>query len=560
MKKIIIAILCLTLFYSCEKSVFEEVPSDKYSDATVWTDPDLVDFYINEVYNGMGMWVTDGLCWDSMTDQSFSMFNWAGDQLIPKGVLDQYNSNQVGVNYNKGGDSDSGLWGYMYKKIRAVNKFFEKIDQVDADQTWKDTRKGEMHFLRAYFYSKLANTFGNAPIITSTYNLNDDFLSVTQSNYKQLCAFIDSELDQAIELLPLTATEPGRIAKGAAMALKAEQLLYEASPYYNDGNYDLVTLEKAKEVNSQIMATGLYSLTPDYSDATRLRFNSEIILARYMSANRIIDRDNTMDRDLAPGGAGGYTSYTPLQTLVDDYEVIDGNTTFIPATWSNNVRTVTTNPKYDDNNPYVNRDPRFYATVYFNGAKRNADYTIDSYTGGKDSRQSTVSAWWNNTWSSYYVAKFVNQRDVNAFPDKPFSNTMWVEYRLGEVYLNQAEILYQLGESDSNGDALWYVNKIRQRAGVPALSSLDMDNIRHERNIELALEGKRYQDLRRWGIYDKVMKTGQWGLTIAKQDDGSYITSLYCINPPAWIDKFYWIPIPQVEINKNPNLIQAPGW
>lgn len=560
MKKILLAIFCLTLVYSCNKQVFEKAPSDEYSETIVWADPGLVDLFINEVYNGMGMWVTDGFCWDAMTDQCYSLFNWAGEQYIPKGILDQNNSNEVGVDYNKGGDSQSGLWGYMFKKIRATNVFFERIDKVPADKSWSDLRKGEMHYLRAYFYAKLANTFGNVPIITSSFGLDDDFLKATQSNFKDVSAFIDSELDQAIALLPLTTSDPGRVSKGAAMALKAEQLLYTASPLHNGGSYDLAILEKAKVVNSAIIATGLYQLTAVYADATRVRFNSEVIFARYMSANRIIDQDNTMDRDLSTGGVGGYTSYDPLQTLVDDYEVIDGSSTFIPATWSNNVRTITSNPAYDDNNPYINRDPRFYATVYYNGAQRNANYTIESYIGGKDSRQSTVSAWWNNSWSSYFVAKFVNQRDVNAFPDRAFSNTMWVESRLGEVYLNQAEILLKLGESDPNGDALWYVNQIRTRAGMPSLVTLDEDKLRHERNIELAFEGKRYQDLRRWDIYDKVMKTGEWGLSIAKQNDGSFVSSLYSINPPGWDNKFYWIPIPEVEMNKNPNLIQAPGW
>lgn len=561
MKKIILAIFCITLVYSCNKDVFEKAPKDEYSENIVWTDPNLVDLFINEVYNGMGNWVTDGLSWDAMTNQCYSMFNWAGDQYIPKGILDQNNSKVVGVNYNKGGDSPSGLWGYMFKKIRATNVFFERVDKVPADQSWSDLRKGEMHYLRAYFYSKLANTFGNVPIITSSFGLDDNFLDLKQSNFKDVSAFVDAELDQAIALLPLTqSSDPGRITKGAAMALKAQQLLYTASPLYNGGSYNLAILAKAKIVNSNIIATGLYQLTTVYEDATRTRFNPEVIFARYMGANRIIDRDNTMDRDLSTGGAGGYTSYIPLQTMVDDYEVVDGSNTFIPATWSNNVRTVTSNPKYDDNNPYVNRDPRFYATIYYNGAQRNANYTIESYVGGKDSRQSTVSAWWNNTWSSYYVAKFVNQRDVNAFPDKPFANTMWVESRLAEVYLNQAEILLKLGESDAKGDALWYVNQIRTRAGMPSLITLNEDKLQHERNIELAFEGKRFQDLRRWKIYDKVMQTGQWGLSLAKQDNGSFVTSLYRINPPGWSDKFYYIPIPQVEMNKNPTLIQAPGW
>lgn len=403
MKKIILFIIPLSLIaISCEEDVFETSPTDKFEEHGVWSSLDLVNPYVNEVYNGMGNWVTDGLALSSMTDDTYSMFNWAGGRTVAEMTLNENNSQQLGVNYNKGGtyspDRDAtlrtGKWGYMYYKIRGVNQFFANIDNVPGDPAVIDRLKGEMYFLRAYFYAQLANVFQEVPIITREYEISDDFLDITKSSYQEVTDFIVEQCDLAIELLPTTfPSGPGRATKGAAMALKAEQLLYAASPLANAGSYDMGKLDKARAAHEDIINLGTYSLykPADYRNIFLDKANPEIIFAKYTNGDLMIDRENSMERDIAPAGTGGYTAYNPLQSLVDDFEVIDGATTFIPATWNGTTRTVTANPAYDDNDPYKNRDPRFYATILYNGAQRGTNgYVVDSWAGGKDSRQSTV--------------------------------------------------------------------------------------------------------------------------------------------------------------------------
>ena len=382
MKKILYTLLILSFFIvSCEKQVFEEIPTDKYAQTVVWRSLDLVDPFVNEVYNGVGNWVTDGLALSSMTDDTYAMFTWSGEKIVAGMTLSPSNSNALGVNYNKGGTYSpdraytitTGKWGYMFSKIRATNQFFTHIDEVTGDQAIKDRMKGEVHFLRAYFYAQLVNVYGTVPIITKEFGIDDNFSDITKSSYQQVTDFIVQECDLAISLLPNSfPSEPGRATKGAAMALKAEQLLYAASPLVNGGNYDAAKLQKAKTAHEAIIDLGIYSLyrPADYRNIFLDKANPEIIFAKYTSGDLMIDRENTMERDIAPSGTGGYTAYCPLQSLVDDFEVIDGNNTFIPATWDGITRTVTNNPKYSDNDPYLNRDPRFYATILSNGSKR----------------------------------------------------------------------------------------------------------------------------------------------------------------------------------------------
>ena len=286
--------------------------------------------------------------------------------------------------------------------------------------------------------------------------------------------------------------------------------------------------------------------------------NTEMVFGRFLTSNEVIDRDNTSNRDLAPGSVGGFTTYTPTQTLVDQFEVIINDTsTVIPATWSNNVRTVTTNPAYSDSDMYSNRDPRFYETVYYNGAMRNPDHSIATYVGGGDDRACTGCQWWNNGFFGYYVAKKVGERHLNVFPDPPHNDDLTTYHRLGGIMLNQAEILFQLG--DVSG-ALSKVNQIRTRAGMPLRTSIDMDMIKHETVVELIGEGKRFNNLRRWSDIENYNKNGEWGMKHIKNADGSFTSTVISITTPSWDDKYYWIPIPQAEMNKNPNLIQAPGY
>ena len=252
-----------------------------------------------------------------------------------------------------------------------------------------------------------------------------------------------------------------------------------------------------------------------------------------------------------------FTTYTPTQSLVDQFEVIDGTTSFIPATWSNNVRTVTSNSAYSDDDMYSNRDPRFYETVFYQGAKRNATYTIDVSEGGQDSRSCTGCQWWNNGFFGYYVKKFIGTYLNGNWPSPEINDGVTTLHRLAGVYLNHAEILFQLGDQ---AGALNMVNTIRKRAGMVEYTSIDMDKIKHETVVEMIGEGKRFNNLRRWDDIDEYHKTGEWGIKYTNNGDGTYASEFIEISTPSWNDKFYWIPIPQKEMDKNPGLEQAPGY
>jgi len=562
MKNIYLFLTLLIFIVSCtDDTIFEAEPLDKYAETSVWTTESLSDTFINEVYNGLPNSFAGMFSPDANTIDWYDHHNNANGQAITKGNLNPANSAGWGVTYNKGGDyitgNQSGLWGYMYKKIRAVNTVLKNLNS--EDQAFMDSRTGEVLTLRAIFYSRLALAFGKVINVgDDLLGLESDYLSMKQSPFLETMAYINSELDKAILLLPESQPEKGRITKYAAMAQKAEMLLIAASPRFNGGSYNTSLLQEAKAVNEAIVSSGKFSLLPNFADATKLLDgNTELIFGRFMTAKRKIDRDNYTDHNLAPGGAGGFTTYTPTQSLVDQFEVIDGTTSFIPATWSNNVRTVTSNSAYSDDDMYSNRDPRFYETVFYQGAKRNATYTIDVSEGGQDSRSCTGCQWWNNGFFGYYVKKFIGTYLNGNWPSPEINDGVTTLHRLAGVYLNHAEILFQLGDQ---AGALNMVNTIRKRAGMVEYTSIDMDKIKHETVVEMIGEGKRFNNLRRWDDIDEYHKTGEWGIKYTNNGDGTYASEFIEISTPSWNDKFYWIPIPQKEMDKNPGLEQAPGY
>ena len=561
MKKNLLLLTLMILNVSCTADLFESAPLDKYAETSVWTTDSLSDTFITEIYNGLPHAFSAMFSPDANTVDWYDHHNNCAGQAVTKGYLDPSNSAGWGVTYNKGGSfvtgNQSGLWGYMYKKIRAVNTVLENLKS--EDQAFQDSRTGEVLTLRAIFYSRLALAFGNVINVGDVkLNLDSDYLSMKQSPFLETMAYINSELDKAILLLPESQPEKGRITKYAAMAQKAEMLLIAASPRFNGGSYNMTLLQEAKVVNEAIVSSGKFSLLPDFADASRsMNGNTELIFGRFITAKRKIDRDNFIDHNLSPGGAGGFTTYTPTQNLVDQFEVIDGNNSFIPATWSNNVRTVTSNPAYSEDDMYSNRDPRFYASIFYQGAERNADYIIDVSEGGNDSRSCTGCQWWNNGFFGYYVAKFVTTKLNGNWPSPEINDSVTILHRLGALYLNHAEILFQLGDQ---AGALQMVNAIRARAGMVLYTSIDMDKIKHETVVELIGEGKRFNNLRRWEDIGDYNSNGEWGIKYINNGDGTYTSELIQISAPSWNDKYYWIPIPQPEMDKNPNLVQAPGY
>lgn len=573
----VIFFVILTL-NSCNSGVLDVDPRSTISEKNVWNDPDLAQQYLNDIYYGMRYGLGDPLL-GSITDEAHDIHN-QGTQTVVDGSIAP---GDMGV-FDWGNKFDQYEWPDLYFRIRQTNNFISRIDEVPADEELKNKLKGEAHFLRAYFYHNLMRMYGGVPIIKRVYELDDDFI-VARNSFAETIDLIKADADTAASLLPIEQTQLGRATKGAALALKSRVLLYAASDLYHRNPSDMPETGYTNEQNQQelwraaknaaeeVINMGEYHLYQGEIDSAAQRYsklfltknNDEKILSRYFVAGK-------EDGEYSPGlkhGPNGYHSWggsTPIQNLVDDYEMNDGS----KFNWDDSQQA---------SNPYENRDPRFYATILYNGAKwmeRPEDVrefdpqgvietaTFETEDGGEraglDTRESPIENW-NGTYSGYYLRKFIDP-DVNPWENQ--QEVPWPFFRYGEILLNYAEASIELGEEQ---DARWAINKIRNRVNMPPVSDTGqelMERYRNERRIELAFENHRYFDVRRWMIAPEVLNENARGIDIYahlnNDDSYTYEYNVTDIQERSWNDKMYFLPIPEDEMNSNQELAQNPGY
>jgi starch-binding outer membrane protein, SusD/RagB family len=590
----IIFLFGVFLLTSCNKDFLETTPLTEFSDATVWTDPPLVETFINNIY------------W--RLDEPFSGGRLKAN-LVDEG---HYRGNAPSLNFNKcllTVDQIPGLstpsrnltWNDIYKSIRFCNIFFEKVGGVPFDNTVTDGKTmeerltGEAHFLRAYNYFLLTRMYGGVPIITKAYELTDDFL-IARNSYADCVDFMVAECDTAISMLPLTNSgdNKGRATIGAAMALKSRILLYAASDLFNTtvfpgfSNPELIGYtdanraarwQKAKDAAKAVIDLGAYSLykaIPLPGDSVAKNINEmfiakntvEDIFVKYFTTNSV----EQIGLVSGPNGWHNWGTNAPLGDFVDDIEMKNGT----PFSWSNPVHAAS---------PYVNRDPRFYANILYEGAKwkpRTADVaptdplgivqvgrwekwdavnnkTVITY--GLDTRQSPIENW-NGGYPGYYLRKYQDPAvDAQYF----YQTVPWRWFRYGEVILNYAEACIELGQ---DAEARTYINMIRRRAGMPDITesgSALRDRYRHERKIEMMFEDHRIWDVRRWVIGPQAYRTTHVIDVVYKllPDKTTSTVPTYTsktFEAYAWINKAYFFPILRDEMNKNNLLVQNPGY
>lgn len=549
MRKLFIAI-CLTFVVFCNLScnkVLDLQPLDSYSTNSVWSSPSMVQVFVNQIYNESVFAFKDaGFGWGSQTDELFSNFNWCKENQYVQG---QATADNQGSSFPLNYSSTINFWPTLYSTIKKTNTFFQNIGQVDTigNKTLLDNLTGQVHFLRALCYFELLKRFGGVPIITKVYTSNDKTFQETRASWDATANFILDEINTAVPLLPKTVSSSnnGQATVGAALALKSRLLLYAASPYYNTKN-DMSKWQAAADAAKAVINLGTYSLYGTSSTYGKIfidSFNPEVIFAR-VYGNVYNDRYNTVYRDLSPNGYNGYSAYNVLEQLVEDFEMSDG-TSF---SWNNPSQAA---------NPYSNRDPRFYADILYNGAQfqgRAAQF----YLGGLDSKTSPLSPW-NASKTGYTIRKMVDE-SFN-FNIQEYSAAQWVVFRLSEIYLNYAEAEAELGNTN---EALTYLNKIRERAGMPDVVASGGDliaKIQHERRIELCFEGHRYFDLRRWGM----APTGSQNalgiiITPTSPSNTSFTYQVVTIQQRVWVPSFYYYPIPRTEIQINPSIVQNPDY
>ncbi|WP_316848426.1 RagB/SusD family nutrient uptake outer membrane protein [Pedobacter psychrodurus] len=537
-KNIIIALSFMGLV-SCKKDLLDSKPLNLISDETLWSDVNLVEKFVNEKYVVLPHFymysgVPSHLGYAAASDETYAKFLYENVNRITTGAL---SADLLAL--------DS--WTVDYNYIRELNVFFSKIESVPGDQGKKNRLKGEATFLRAYCYFDLASKYGGVPLITKVYNATDQNFVEKRASYEEVIKFVVDELDKAVPLLPLSYSanlDLGRATKGAALALKSRTLLYAASPLWNTNN-DQTKWKAAADAAKAVIDMNQYVLYQgDYHNLFIQPDLPEVIIGYHIDP---IKTNAYSDTFFSPCGSNGYSAYIPTQHIVDQFEMKNGK--MITETGSG----------YSDQNPYIDRDPRFYANILYNGAQFKGR-TLAYYDKGADSRTAPVNA--GNASNTCYNWKKYNDETHNEAIEGE-SKTPFIIFRLSEIYLNYAEALNGAG---NDGEAIIWLNKIRQRTGVnmPAVSATGTDlrdKIRHEREVELCLEGHRFFDVRRWKIAEITDNKNAMGVNVIKNANGSFTYDYSLLVETRKFDatKHYLFPIPKYELDKV-KLVQNPNY
>lgn len=606
---------------SCDKEFLNTKPLDRISSSATWSDGSLAEAFIFNVYSFLGYGGFEEQALAAYTDEA--MFTHAGRNINT---------------FTEGSESPGNLawksatyeWGNMYLAIRQANVAIENLPKATfTDNTLRDRLLGEAHFLRAYYYQQLVRFYGGVPIISKAYGLNEDY-TVARNTYDECVKFIVADLDKAAQLLDGKATTDGRATKLSALALKSRVLLYAASDLHDGptakakvsslasySNIDLVAYpsgdraarwQAAKAAAKAVLDAGKgykLNLTAPVSAAEGKQNYVSIAMGGKSAAGDaaaatelIFQRTHTpqyTQEDNWPlggihyginNGPNGYHNWagnTPIQQLVDDYEMMDGS-------------------KFDWNkaehkaDPYTNRDPRFYATILYDGAgwkPRPSDVAAldpanqiqtgyyDDGKGGKingiDTRESAIENW-NGTRTAYYTRKFIDPDPALADNQSSAQVVPWPFIRYTEAVLNYVEACIETGDE---AEATAWLNKIRFRSGMPAITDKGAAlkaRYQNERRIELAYEEHRYHDARRWLIAPTTLGRGIKSINVEaklkagatpnvpyKYDKTKY-TYTYTVQDNTsnetrkWNDKMYFRPISRDEVNRNSKLIQNPGY
>lgn len=478
-------------------------------------------------------------------------------------------------------------WGGYYG-IRKAYTALEGIKMMTSEQgseRFINRLAGEAHCHIAMSYFWLFQKWGGVPLVQSRLGYDED-VNLPRSSVQEIIDFIIRECDTAYQLLPdepYTAdSEFGRYDRGTALAIKSRALLYAASPLYNGngydnsnnklicfGNYDINRWKSAAEAAQKVIDMKLYKLYDNGEKTASERYAAYFVanpdfLKNYESImfGRMRDPNQNTEADNFPAGFTNATGGTcPSQELVDAYEMDDG-TLF---DWSN--------PSHSEQ-PYSNRDPRFYASIIYHGATYAAfanqkNYTFDMSEGGKN--RVTNAA----TTTGYYLRKFCDFAACDPVTEKGYAYHVWPYFRYAEILLNYAEAANEFGGPDYKVSSASYpltpveaLNTIRRRAGMPDVETtfqrrgwqMNKENLRrlihNERRIELAFEEHRYYDVRRW----MEIKDGSiHGVRITKENGKDHY-QLIEVEKKVFQPKHYFFPIPDSEIRSNVNLVQNPGW
>lgn len=584
-------IACMALFGMCMScsNVLDIKPRNILSESEIFSSETGLEAYMASLYNllpiedfNLRPTVLNYGDWTHFTDESMNLTNY-----------------DVG---HMGNGTASNWWGYNL--VRNVNNIIDKIDLVDVAPVLKNSTLGEAKFIRAYAYFAMVKRYGGVPLITSVQEYtggNLEELRVKRNTEQEVYDFIARELDEAAQLLGSNVANKSRANKYTALALKSRAMVYAASiaqfgsvqldgivgiPNSLANNYWQAAYDAAKAIIDD-QAYSLYeknaNKAQNFTDLFLDINNPEAIFVKYFQnpdKTHAYDSWNVLLGHRAPGAVCCSTS--PTIELVEKFEYIDGS--------DGALRVANGSQPIMYENPtdlFKDKDPRLEGTVIFPFGLWKGD-VIDIQAGliddgnfitsgdydarynpatgviGDDGIRITGLHGMNNgQWfpqTGFYVKKYLDPNYVNGVP----STQAFIDFRFGEVLLNYAEAAVELGR---NAEAAVALNRLRMRAGIAALSASEAvrARVRNERTVELAFEGHRFWDIRRWRIAATTvapLNTVYQGLfPYFDIDEGKYVFYKRPVGLPRFFhERMYYEMIPPTEIARNTNLIQNPQY
>ena len=554
----LIIVIVLTAFSlaSCKKDYLDvkKIPADMPIDL-MYKRYDYIQGIVMNAYS----YLPDGFAWADMeaaTDDAYHTNVNNRSHTFNYGVWNQFNN-------------PDGNWTNYFAGIYQANLYLQHKGEVDISSTANSIvnndsttykryvanlrfMEGECYFLKAFFYFELVKRFGGVPIIDQALDFNETatWKDLPRNSVDACFKYIVSLCDKAAIIIPDSVRtssttsfyESGRVTYAAIKALKSRAVLYAASPLFKEAG-STFTWADAAAAAREVIAMNVFSLDASYANvfgSANATSVEAIFFKRYENQNAF-ERSNF---PIAFEGSNG-NSITPSQNFVDEFEVKTG-TTAAPFDWTNQTHA---------SNPYSNRDPRFAATVIYNGASFKST-TIQTYYGGNSGQPKL-----NATKTGYYLAKHVNGT-VDLINNTAVSH-QWLYFRYAEVLLNYAEAMFNAygatGDPLNYGkNALQTLNQIRARSTMPVLSNVTADAIVHERRVELGFEGHRWWDIRRWkkgSVFSNPVRS----ISITLNGSNFVYTPTKLEDRVFDPSKMNWYPIPQGELTKT-KWEQNTGW
>lgn len=568
---------------SCS-DVMDVTPDGRLSLEEVFANPDYTAAYFSQAFDNLPHKMMNYYWFDNLPS-ALSDESWSCDDVEGVGAINAYKGqgsareNLFETNYNE--NFESQYWERYWKSIRTINVFLQNIPKAAVNsETDRSRMMAEAHVLRAYYYLQLVKWYGALPIIKVPFPDDADYSTVKKSSAVDCLKFIveDCETAMLCEDLPwriVNDREFRRLTRAMAAAIRSQAALYAASPLYNTGGENLwdYAYEKNKDSYQKLKNNGYELYTQQHHPDEYLNAYGEYFAQNATGGANPIDRE-TIWLDIKDNwgmwwvwGLPIQSNYragcVPSQELVDAYDMLETGKPVLdlerPYLDETHLQpNYTEGSGYNPARPYEGRDPRFYATIIYNGASiyvGNTKSVVQTYNGGNSELRDNDRRY---TRTGYYLNKY---RNWQAYSGLSGQDGKWKHYRMGEVYLNLAEAAIEAGHIE---EGLALINDIRHRAGFDPSVDVTATTqnearllLRHERQVEFAFEEHRFFDTRRWTKNEDDMENEKFCTGMRAKRSGLKLTYERFIvgsdgSAPSKLSykaKWHFLPIPIGDVS-----------